>query len=335
MTDYVLPPDLVASDVEWSLIDNTAVFSSALSGSTRTYSRPGNRWSCRLIFRAPSAAKRRRLLSLIAALRGRANRLHLADPAGAFAGSFSNAELLTNNAAVTNTTGWASSDAELALSADSHFGLRLTRTGVAADRYAYQSALTTVTSAPYAVRFVLGAGKGNVRAAAMAGTSQGASGLLSGTTRTAAGKYVETFTASGTSSHVSFYDYISGRAANDFQFLTYVSVARCGLVNGSSQVGGALNIDGLPTSTNGLALAGDWVEINGELKRLTADLNSNGSGQGYLMFEPTLRSSPADNIPVIFRNPMGRFMLADERVSWGTRPGIISDVEMSLIEDIA
>jgi len=53
------------------------------------------------------------------------------------------------------------------------------------------------------------------------------------------------------------------------------------------------------------------------------------------MFEPTLRTSPADNTPVIFRNPMGRFMLADDRVSWGTRPGIISDVEMSLIEDIA
>jgi hypothetical protein len=335
MTDYVLPPDLVASEVEWSLSDNTAVFASALSGTTRTYSRSGNRWSCHLVFRAQSAVKRRRLLSLIAALRGRSNRLHLSDPAGAFAGSFSNAELLTNNAAVTSTTGWASSDAELVLSADSHFGLRLTRTGVAADRYAYQSALTTVTSAPYAVRFVLGAGKGNVRAAAMADTSQGASGLLSGTIRTDAGKYVETFTASGTSSHVSFYDYTSGRAANDFQFLTYASVARCALVNGASQVGGAINIDGLPTSTNGLALAGDWVEINGELKRLTADLNSNGSGQGYLMFEPTLRTAPADNTPVIFRNPMGRFIIADERIAWGTRPGIISDVEISLVEDIA
>jgi hypothetical protein len=74
--------------------------------------------------------------------------------------------------------------------------------------------------------------------------------------RTDAGKYVETFTASGTSSHVSFYDYISGRAANDFQFLTYASVARCGLVNGASQVGGGLNIDGLPASTNGLGTGG-------------------------------------------------------------------------------
>jgi len=56
-------------------VDNTAVFSSALSGAVRTYSRPGNRWTCRLIFRAPMPTRRARLLSLIAQLRGRSNRL--------------------------------------------------------------------------------------------------------------------------------------------------------------------------------------------------------------------------------------------------------------------
>ena len=103
-----------------------------------------------------------------------------------------------------------------------------------------------------------------------------------------------------------------------------VSAARCALVNGSSQIGGSLVIDGLPTSTNGLARAGDWFEVNGELKRLTADLNSDSSGNGYLIFEPTLRTSPANNAPVIFRNPMGRFLLAEESTSWGTRPAILS-----------
>ena len=132
-----------------------------------------------------------------------------------------------------------------------------------------------------------------------------------------------------------FYDLVAGRVAGDFQFINWASVARCALVNGASQTGAALNIDGLPVSTNALAKAGDWVEIGGELKRLVADLDSNSSGQGYLIFEPQLRTSPADNSPVIFRSPMGRFLLSDESVSWGVRPGLIGDIELNLVEDIA
>ena len=334
MTDYILPPDLVGANVEWSLTDNTAVFQSPLSGAVRTVSRPGLRWGARITFRSVSGQKRRRLMSLLSILRGRANRLYVTDPAYTLAGSFACPELVTNNAAVVNTTGWTSSNAELVLSADSHLGLRLHRTGVVADRYVYQSAVTTVTSAPYAFRMLLYAGRGNARASMEAGTAQGGTTVLNGATRTADGYYVDSFAASGTSTHLSIYDYVSGRAAGDFQFLSWVSAARCALVNGASQTGSKLIIDGLPTSTNGLALAGDWFEVNGELKRLTADLNSDSSGNGYLIFEPGLRNSPADNTPVIFRSPMGKFMLAGDTVGYETRPGIISDVELSLVEDI-
>lgn len=334
MTDYTLPPDLVASEIEWRLFDSTAVFSSPLSGAVRTVSRPGNRWGARMVFRAVSGQDRRRLMSLLSALRGRTNRIWFTDPAYTLAGSFACPELLTNNAAVSNTTGWTSSNAELVLSADSHLGLRLARTGVVADRYVYQSAVTTATSAPYAMRGIVLSGRGNARYSFRAGTTQGGSTLLNGTTRTAEAYYAETFTASGTSTHISYYDLISGRSAGDFQFLSWASVSRCALVNGASQTGGKLIIDGLPTSTNGLALAGDWFEINGELKRLTADLNSDGSGNGYLIFEPTLRASPADNTPIVFRSPMGKFLLAEESTGWSTRPGILSDIELNLIEDI-
>jgi len=334
MTDYVLPPDLVAAEVNWQILDNTAVFSSALSGAVRTVSRPGNRWGCRLLFRAPSPTRRHRLLALVAALRGRSNRLWLTDPAYQQAGSLVNAELLSNNAAVAATTGWSSDNAEMVLSADSHLGLRLTRTGVTADRYAFQSGLTTAASTPYAVRALVSAGRGNVNLKATAGTSQGATGLLNGTAITSAGRIVETFTASGTTSHVSFYDLISGRAAGNFQFLSHASVARCGLVAGGSQTGSALLIDGLPVSSAGLLRAGDWMEVGGELKRLTADLNTDSTGTAYALFEPGLRNSPADNAPVIFRNPMGRFLLSDESVGWRTTPGIISDIELTLVEDL-
>lgn len=336
MTDYTLPPDLVASEVEWRLFDNTAVFSSPLSGAVRTVSRPGNRWGAKMVFRSVSGQDRRRLMSLISALRGRANRLWFTDPAHTLGGSFSCPELLVNNAAVVSVGvgEWLFSDAALSLSADSHLGLRITRANVTADQYVTQPALTTVASAPYAMRGIFMSGKGNNRYSFRAGTAAGGSTLLNGTTRTAEGRYAETFTASGTSTHVSYYDLVSGRSTGDFQFLSWASVSRCALVNGGSQTGGKLAIDGLPTSTERLAIAGDWFEVNGELKRLTADLNSDASGNGYLIFEPTLRSSPADNIPVIFRSPMGKFLLAEESTGWGTRPGILSDIEINLIEDI-
>lgn len=335
MTDYILPPDLIASEVQWQIIDNTAVFSSALSGAVRTYSRPGNRWGCRLIFRNPMPTKRHRILALIAALRGRSNRLWVTDPAYVQAGSFANAELLTNNAAVAGTTGWTSSNAELALSADSHLGLRMTRTGVTADRYAYQPALTTVASAPYAVRAFVSSGRGAVNARVTAGTTQGSNGLLNGAALTAAGRIAETFTASGTTSHVSFYDLTAGRAAGDFQFLSWASVARCGLVAGAGQTGASLAVDGFPASSAGLLRAGDWVEVGGELKRLTADLNTDGTGAGTMLFEPPLRNSPADNAPVVCRSPMTRFLLSDDSVGWATSPGTLSTLELNLVEDVA
>ena len=121
MTDYVLPPDLIASEVEWSMIDSTAVFTSPLNGAVRTYSRPANRWSVRLAFRNRGGAARSRLLALIAIMRGRSNRLWLCDPAYVLRGSFSCAELLTNNSAISATTGWTSSNAEVVVSSDSNF----------------------------------------------------------------------------------------------------------------------------------------------------------------------------------------------------------------------
>ena len=53
------------------------------------------------------------------------------------------------------------------------------------------------------------------------------------------------------------------------------------------------------------------------------------------MFEPPLRSSPADNAPVAIHRPLARFLLAEEEVGWGSRPGVLSDFSLSFVEDIA
>lgn len=70
------------------------------------------------------------------------------------------------------------------------------------------------------------------------------------------------------------------------------------LVVGAGQTGNSLNIDGCTASITGWAKAGDYFNVGGELKRITADANSNGSGEVTLSFEPPLRASPADNATI-------------------------------------
>lgn len=108
--------------------------------------------------------------------------------------------------------------------------------------------------------------------------------------------------------------------------------------NGDSQSGGGLCIKGLPASTQNIRAAGDMVEIvlptYSQLVRLTAALDSDAAGLGYLQFENPVRVSPADNAAVIFNQPMMRGILS-EGPAWPTRPGLFSDFDIDLIEDIA
>lgn len=106
--------------------------------------------------------------------------------------------------------------------------------------------------------------------------------------------------------------------------------------SGETQNGGALYVKGLPASTSGLVLPGDQVEVIGargsELKIVTASLDSDASGLGYLQFEPPMRSSPTDNAAVIFQQPMGRFIFVGEAPEWSTGPGIISSASAEFEE---
>ncbi len=106
----------------------------------------------------------------------------------------------------------------------------------------------------------------------------------------------------------------------------------------ASQTGSGLYLKGLPASTQNIRAAGDMVEIilptGSQLVRLTAALDSDAAGLGYLQFENPVRVSPADNAAVIFNQPMMRGILT-EGPAWPTRPGLFSDFDIDLIEDIA
>lgn len=117
------------------------------------------------------------------------------------------------------------------------------------------------------------------------------------------------------------------------------------LVNGASQTGYSINIDGVTNKTNWIR-AGDYfsIDVNGEheLKMATADANSSG-GAVTISFVPKLRASPLNNAVVYVEDgtlpkPRGIFRLQDNIVSWSSRPfqsnSEISSITLSFIEDL-
>lgn len=134
----------------------------------------------------------------------------------------------------------------------------------------------------------------------------------------------------------------SGTAATEAQYYWRASMSASGVPSigaqttttqaaASSQSGSGVPVKGLPASQSGLLVAGDWVEIDGQLKRLTAPLNSDASGLGYLQVRPKIYRAVADNAPVIVTKPMGRFVLTD-KVSHQAMFGLYADFDLTFDE---
>ena len=92
------------------------------------------------------------------------------------------------------------------------------------------------------------------------------------------------------------------------------------VVNGASQTGGTLAIDGLPASATGYLKAGDYIQLGSaataQLYKVLNDEDSNGSGEATLDIWPNLRSSPSDGSTVVVANAKGVFRLASNETSW-------------------
>lgn len=111
------------------------------------------------------------------------------------------------------------------------------------------------------------------------------------------------------------------------------SVAGTILVNGGSQTGTSLDCDGFANSTTGLFLPGDYFEVNNELKMVTASVDSNGSGEATIQFEPPLRASPADNAQITYSTPKCKMILDNDGIQWDSNDaGIYESVSFSLTE---
>lgn len=108
------------------------------------------------------------------------------------------------------------------------------------------------------------------------------------------------------------------------------TIAGTPLVNGGSQTGTTLNIDGVTNGTT--LLRGDWVgfsqgTVNAQLVMVTADVTASGGAMAVSIF-PEIRTSPSDNSAIVTTKPVGRFRLATPEAKW--RPQVVGYTDFAL-----
>jgi len=110
------------------------------------------------------------------------------------------------------------------------------------------------------------------------------------------------------------------------------------LVNGASQTGGTLNIDGCTASQTGWLKAGDYIQLGtagtATLHKVLADADSNGSGEVSLDIWPYIRTAPADDATVVVTNTVGRFRLASNQQNWNINEASIFGMTFGGVEAI-
>jgi hypothetical protein len=131
----------------------------------------------------------------------------------------------------------------------------------------------------------------------------------------------------------SFFAALQG-AANDFRLpvseIAQSSSSSTPLVNGASQTGRSIVSDGWPVSSTILS-AGMYVTINNQLLQLTAAVTSNASGQATISVAPAVRTSPADNAAIEFKNPYALMYMLEEP-TMSVEPGLVYSTSFSARE---
>lgn len=317
-------PDVRLAQISPRLIDATGRFMSPLNGAVRTVTRPGDRWGFRLNWQSITDADRGRMESVLTQQRGAANRVLISPQDYKQRGSLPLGEFVPNSSFLGSST-WTASGAAFTVTDQI---ARVANSGAASGRIT--SPLITLTvGLTYVVRVC--ALPGNQAAWKVnGGTSAGASDVFSVVPPALDQIAIVGFTATSANFYLSLL--CNTAVAGDFVYFSYASLTRGALVKGANQTGSALNIDGLPTSTDRLLVAGDWVGIGVELKRVTGAMSSDGSGNGYLQFSPPLRASPADNSGIVVTDPLGRFIASSNENGWDVVPGKFSTMAIDFIE---
>ena len=103
------------------------------------------------------------------------------------------------------------------------------------------------------------------------------------------------------------------------------------LVDGASQTGTSLTLDGAQASTTVLK-AGDFFSVNSELKMVTVDATSDGAGDVTVNFVPSLRSSPSDDAVITTTNPVCTMKLTGDSTTYSINTAGIYGISFSGLE---
>jgi len=110
------------------------------------------------------------------------------------------------------------------------------------------------------------------------------------------------------------------------------------LVNGASQTGGSLVIDGATISTTGWLKAGDYIQLgsgsSSRLHKVLADANSDGGGNVTLDIWPHIRVAPADNAAVTVSDAKGLFRLSSNDQGFSINESAIYGMTFGAMEAV-
>jgi len=108
------------------------------------------------------------------------------------------------------------------------------------------------------------------------------------------------------------------------------------LVNGASQTGSSLVIDGATTTQTDWLKAGDWIQLgtgsSSKLHKVVQDVDTDGSGNATLEIWPDLRSSPADDAAINLSTCKGVFRLKNNISSWNINSISSYGIEFEAVE---
>ena len=106
------------------------------------------------------------------------------------------------------------------------------------------------------------------------------------------------------------------------------------LVNGASQSGRTLAVDGFSPSQT-VAKAGDFFKLAAnKVYKLTADAISDVSGNATLTFEPALMTSPANNEALVYNNVPFTVCLMSDNLESPLSPPSLYDIVIDLVESL-
>lgn len=107
-----------------------------------------------------------------------------------------------------------------------------------------------------------------------------------------------------------------------------------GMVNGAGQTGKTLLTKGWTAGQAKLFKAGDYITFNNEMKMITADAASDGSGNAVLLITPAIRVSPANSVLIEVDNPYFPARLENDDMSrLQVSSPLIYNATFSIIED--